>query len=433
MTIRTRLCWSLLCSFFLVVQTTKAQQLIVVNGGIFGSPTEKANLGVFDPQSGNYTHIDTIYTNSVQDILIESDRYAYIAAQDSIVKYDLWSGQRLAATSFGASSTIKLGLYNNTLLVGNWYGAASGNLRRFDKNNLVYQGDIPEITKGAQDFVIIDDYAYISQNSTSGSWSDTLGYLAVVDLANNSFVRNDTLSTIGEEVGRLVNVGDTAIYSLNSVSNTISYYHIATATASTVAAAVLLAPKSYGATVYQDENFWYIPFNNGIGTFDLVNNIAINSDVVNTSAWGGFGFSVDTVNNRIFVSYLNYANQLLNQGIYYNETGDSLGVFPVGLSPEVLGLWYSNVVLATNFSQTPTALQFSLFPNPVVDRLNIQSESNIRALRISDISGRILLFSEFPSSETHSVELTQLPMGTYFLTVWDTDNQARSELFSIVR
>jgi hypothetical protein len=426
MTIKTHLLWSSLCLLFLLVQETSAQQLLIVNGGSFGSATEKANLGVFNASTGLYTHIDTIYTNSVQDVLIEADRYAYVAAQDSIVKYDLWSGQRLAATAFGASSTIKLGLYNNALLVGNWYGASTGNLRIFDKYTLDFQDSIPEITKGAQDFVVLGDFAYISQNNTSGSWSDTLGYLAVVNLNTLSFVRNDTLSTIGEELGRLVNVGDTAIYSLNSVSNTISYYHIPTANSNTVMAAGILSPKSYGGTAYQDGiNSWYLPFNNGIGTFDLVNNSVLSADIITTA--GGTAFAVDTVNNQIYLSYINYVNQSLNQGIYYNSNGDSLGTFPVGISPEVLAIWYSNVTLNTNSNFFATELNVKAFPNPVVDYLNIQTSANIKAVRVSDLQGRILYFSEINAAKQAQIDLSNFAAGTYFLTVWDENGRVESQ------
>ena len=275
---------------------------------------------------------------------------------------------------------------------------------------------------------MVGDYAYISQNNTSGSWSDTLGYLAVVDLSTGGFLRNDTLSTIGEEVGRLVNVGDTAIYSLNGVSNTISYYHIPTATSNTVMAAAALAPKSYGGTAYQDGlNSWYLPFNNGIGTFDLVNNSVLSADIINTGAWDGTAFAVDTVNNQIYLSYINYVNQSLNQGIYYNSNGDSLGTFPVGISPEVLAIWYSNVTLNTSSNFFATELNVKAFPNPVVDYLNIQASTNIKALRISDLQGRILYFSEINAAKQAQIDLSNFAAGTYFLTLWGENGRVDSQ------
>jgi hypothetical protein len=109
---------------FFGISTVSAQQLVVVNGGLFGSQTDFANIGIFNSVSGTFTTLDTIYTNSVQDVLIEENRYIYVAAQDSIVKYDLWTAERLSAAAFGAASTIRLGLYNDKLLVGNWYGTS---------------------------------------------------------------------------------------------------------------------------------------------------------------------------------------------------------------------------------------------------------------------------------------------------------------------
>ena len=243
-----------------------AQQLIVANGGIFGSSTEFANIGIYNSSDGSFRQLDTVRTNSVQDILVEENRFIYLAAQDSIVKYDLWTGERIAAGQFGAPSTIRLGIYGEKLIVGNWYAASEGNLRIFDKNSLSFIDSIPEISKGATDFSIIGNKAFIAQNNTNANYADTLGYIAVVDLDNLIFLRYDTLSTVGDEIGRLVNVGDTMLYSVNGISSTISSLHITSGVKNTVAAAAVLNPKTTGKSVFFDGTKWYLPFNNGFSS-----------------------------------------------------------------------------------------------------------------------------------------------------------------------
>ena len=408
--------------FCFFAKNIDAQQLIVVNGGLFGSSTEFANVGIYNSANGSYSNLDTIRTNSVQDVLVEDNRYIYVAAQDSIVKYDLWTSERVAAAQFGATSTIRLGLYGEKLIVGNWYGASEGNLRIFDKNSLSFIDSIPEISKGATDFSIIGNKVFIAQNNTNANYSDTLGYIAVVDLDNLSFLRYDTLSSVGDEIGRLVNVGDTMLYSINGISSTISSLHIAGGVKNTVAAAALLNPKSTGKSVFFDGIKWYLPFNNGIGTYDLVNNSVINADIVIPPAIIApgapatyFSFAVDPDYNKIYVSIFDFVTQQYNQGLIYNLNGDSIGVFPVGFSPEVLDVLKSSVVM--NNAEVQNAAEISIFPNPVTNFINIVHNESISNLEIIDLNGKVLKRCEAIETSTVSIDLSNLPTGIYFARI----------------
>jgi len=399
-----------------------AQQLVVVNGGLFGSSTEFTNIGIYNSQNGLYNSLDTIYTNAVQDVLIEENRYIYVAAQDSIVKYDIWTAERVAAARFGATSTIRLGLFGEKLIVGNWYGASEGNLRIFDKNSLSFIDSIPEISKGATDFSIIGNKAFIAQNNTNANYADTLGYIAVVDLDNLSFLRYDTLSTVGNEIGRLVNVGDTMLYSVNGISSTISSLHIASGLKNTVAAAAVLNPKSTGKSVFFDGTKWYLPFNNGIGTYDLVNNSVITADIVTPPAIVApgapatyFSFAVDPDYNKIYVSIYDFISQQYNQGLIYNLNGDSIGVFPVGFSPEVLDVLNSSVVM--NNEELQKAAEISIFPNPVTDFINIVNNESIHNLEIIDSNGKVLKRFEAIETNTIGIDLSNLPTGIYIARI----------------
>jgi hypothetical protein len=401
---------------FFGISTVSAQQLVVVNGGLFGSQTDFANIGIFNSVSGTFTTLDTIYTNSVQDVLIEENRYIYVAAQDSIVKYDLWTAERLSAAAFGAASTIRLGLYNDKLLVGNWYGTSEGNLRIFDKNDLSFTDSIPEISKGATDFLIIGNRAYIAQNNVNANWSDTLGYIAVVDLDLNQFLHNDTLSTSGDEIGRLVNVGDSVLYSINGVSSTISTLHLANGSKNSVAAAAVLNPKSTGASVFFDGTKWYLPFNNGIGTYDLINNAVITADIVIPLTYS-YGFAVDPTHDKIYISTVDFSNQANNQGLIYNLNGDSTGVFPVGFSPEVLGILQTSIAMQ-NSSVDNDNFNIQIFPNPVSDLLNVKSSDKIERLEILDLNGRIIAQLSTMNKEAQ-ISVSALPKGIYLLRTGD--------------
>ncbi len=394
-----------------------SQQLVVVNGGIFGSPTDKTNIGIYNSQNGAFNPLDTIGVNSAQDVLIEENRFIYLAAQDSLIKYDLWTGARLATSNFGAPSTIRMGLYQDKLLVGNWYAASEGNLRIFDKNTLTFLDSIPEITKGATDFVLINDRAYIAQNNINDMWADTLGYLAVVDLNTNSFLYNDTLSTQGHEIGRLVNVGDSMIYSLNGVSNTISSLNLINNNKQTVSAAAPLNPKMTGSSVFYDGTKWYLPFSNSIGTYDLVNNIVLNQNLISVPGQFTYAFAVDASAGKIYTSLYDFANQTTNRGVVYNLSGDSTDVFPVGFSPEVLTVLNSSVGLSNSYTDHEDFNNVKIYPNPSSFNLNIVSSATIKNIKIIDLKGVIVFDSFFEDIHAHQLNIASLPNGNYFLVI----------------
>jgi hypothetical protein len=412
----------------------QAQQLLILNGGEFGGQ-QYANLGRFNTSSRSFQHLDTIFTQSVQDLYIESQRYAYVAAQDSLVKYDLQTGQRLAATAFGAPSTIKLGIYQNSLLVGNWYepfghsGPYSRHLLIFDKNTLALQDSIPDLSFGAKDFVILGDTAYISQNRNdfSTNFTDSLGFLAIVHLPSRQVIRRDTLSNTGADLGRLYLLGDTLLIGFNSVSNTISHYHLVNGQRSTASAGVDLQLRNYagGAFLYQGQ--WYLPYNGTIGSYDPIQRQAIQDSIVvhgqNIPFVAEFAWTMDTLNGRIFLSKIFFSNQSTNQGIAYNLQGDSLYSFPVGYSPEVLQIWYDQPLTA--ITALPSLSHLHAFPNPAPQLLNLRWEANsAEQLLVFDALGRLQVQQQLAPEQTQAQLSTQSwASGWYRVVLVDAKGQ----------
>jgi hypothetical protein len=245
---------------------------------------------------------------------------------------------------------------------------------------------------------------------------DTLGYMAVVDLDNLNFLYNDTLSTVGDEIGRLVNVGDTAIYSINGNSNTISSLNLLSGIKNTISASAVLNPRYTGASVFFDGNKWYLPFNNGIGTFDIVNNSVIQSDIVTVDPNKGFAFAVDPNLAKIYVSQIDYSNQTNNSGIVFNLNGDSTGVFPVGFSPEVLGVLNNQNVLGNEIIFEEN-FDYKVFPNPCKDFLQISSKEEIKSLKVFNQLGQLV--SEFYGLSGNDIRIntSSWENGIYYLNI----------------
>lgn len=420
------------CTIFSNFSLAQNGSLVVVNGGVFGS-TNYANISIQAFGTSTPDHLDTIYTTSVQDLLV-ADLWLYVAAQDSIIRYDLDTRKREAATAFGSTSTIKMALHNNHLLVGNWYepfgwsGPYPNHFRIFDAASLAFVDSIPEITKAVDDFVVIGNYAYIVQNNDKTvGWGDTLGYLAVVDLNNFSWVRNDTLSSAGDEMGRLVVEGN-MIYSLNASSNTISTYNTSTQAKSTQAASSSLHPLTTGTTAYLSDTpgVWYLPFDNGIGSYNLATNTVVQANILTIP--GSFAFALDTINNQFCVSHIDYGNQANNKGRIYDMNGDSVGVFVVGFSPELLAVIPDNGVAISRIADEGE-MNFTIFPNPTTAVLNIEME-NAEPMDILIINqiGQTVLHQKSNQNLT-KIGVNQLAAGLYFVNLVNEDGVMRTLRF----
>lgn len=412
----------------------QTESIIVVNGGIYGT-TNYANTTIELLNSQNPVNMGTVGTTSIQDIVVDGE-YAYIAAQDSIVKYNWLNKTKVAANAFDAPSTLSLAMHGNHLLVGNWYapwgwtGAYNKHFLIYDASNLSLVDSIPQVTKPADDFVVVGDYAYIAQNNDKTlGFGDTLGYLAVVDLNTLSLVRYDTLSTNGDEVGRLVVEGD-MIYSINKASNTISSYNTVTLAKSTQpsAAGVNLKTASYGPTAFsKGAGVWYFPFDSGIGSYNLSTNTIVMPNIVNIT--GSFAFVMDTFNNTFCVSHINYSDQTQNKGRIYDMNGDSVGMFQVGYSPEALAIVSTTVLGMDVTVAQEDELTYTLFPNPATTTLQIalNQEEAVNVMVINSMGQTVL--NQTATGSVIELAIEELSAGTYFVAVVNEKGIMRAQPF----
>ncbi|MEL6676968.1 MAG: Ig-like domain-containing protein, partial [Bacteroidota bacterium] len=258
-----------------------------------------------------------------------------------IVKYDAATGARVAATAFGSPSTIKLTQYANYLLVGNWYGSSTDNLRIFSKDSLkLVNASFPEIDKGAKDLLIVGDSLYVSQNYTTSSFSDSAGYLAVISLRDFSFSRYITFNNNDEELGRLV-YQDSVIYGLNGSSETITSFHLGTEVSQTLPAGVNVEVGGYGQqyTFVGDELVF--KFDGGIGSYNLSQRAIVDSSIVDTAITA---FVRDTVNQLWYLTQTDFFS--FSKVAIYDDAGQKQGETPVGNSPEALGMVYNRLPMA---------------------------------------------------------------------------------------
>lgn len=421
---------------------------VIINGGLFGG-SDYTNVAIYEPQQQTYTVIDTIYVNSVQHAQVYQDLNfstfeLFVAAQDSVVKYDLTARQRAAANAFGSVSTVRVAANDSLVVVGNWYGSSDNNLRIFNRSNLAYIDSVPEIAKGVQDIVIIGDTAYIGQNTNdfSTNFADSLGYISVVRLSTREWLYNDTLNAMGYDLGRMVRLGD-SIISVNAVSNTISYYNFATRQSNTVAApaGVTFGSLATGTSIYYDNSGMYtggvlpepitlLPANNALAIYDLrTNTMGRDSFVVHGQTapfTQSFSYACANCLGEILVARINYTDQSSNEGVIFqanlaNTTLDSVGTFPVGYSPEVIVMvprWSSSVSRVA----APT---LKVYPNPTADLVQVElPNSETQTLVLVNTLGQEL--ARQTSQNTASFDLSSYPAGIYWIQARDPQQPNRA-------
>lgn len=336
------------CFIFSNAQSTApfVEEVLVLNGGMFNDPTQNVVLTAYNPQNGSLRHSDTIFTQSIQDLVVTGDT-AYLAAQDSVVMIDLTDMSRIATAAFPGPSTYSLLLHNDLLFVGNWFGAADSNLYVFNAGDLSLNKIIGNTTAGVKGMAVLNDTLYISQNLTSSSWSDSAGYLGVIDLNTLSHVRDipgngvSAIGTLFSGGGFLFSInGGSDTYILYNGGNSISFNSFGVDVSDNYGSYAQLV----GATL------WGV-FNGNIGGYDLINDTLLYPDVVDTAV---AAFQYDPILERFYVTSTDFASYKI--GLVYDNTGMLIDSFEVGLSPEAMGfrMGLNNAPLAVDDQATAT-------------------------------------------------------------------------------
>lgn len=387
-----------------------AQQAIFVNGGRFSDPTNNVNLVSLDVQTNTYTTIDTIQTQSVQSLLIEGN-VAYVAAQDSIVSYDLSTNARIAAASFNGPSTKGLSVYNNQLLVGNWFGKSADNLYIYDKNTLTLTDSITQITKGVSNMIVNGDTLYIAQNYTSSGFTDSAGYISVVDLNTMTYVRDITFSNNNEGLGYLVsNASNTGFFGINT--NSVIEYNYSTGNVTTTPSLLRLSASSSKSTINGDT--LYLEVNSNVGSMSLSTGAIIDTNIV---AYDPTSFSVDTLNNKIYATATDFSG--FKEGKVFDFNGVELDTLIVGFSPEIIKIYYGNITSIKKNDRPLT--KFSIYPNPAAEQIKVDvskfQDNTTVLVSITDISGKLHLQRNYSTISMFDLNIEHLTSGIYLVSL----------------
>lgn len=390
-----------------MAQVPYLKEVLVLNGGQYGNPQEDITLIGFDPATGSTRVSDTIHSQSIQDLLIEGD-FAFIAAEDSIVKIRLSDFSRAAAIAFPGASTYTLATYYDQLLVGNWYGQADSNLYVFDKNDLSLDYVVPQVEQGVKGIAIIGDTAYLAQNLTDASYSDSAGYLSLVYLPTGTFVKNVPGDNVSD-IAKLFTYGG-GIIGIGSATDMASFYDPTDGSLGINPIGVDVT-GGYGSVLQLVGDTMFGIYDGKLGSINVTNGSMINANIIDTLITA---FAYDTLNQRFYVTQTDYFSY--SRGIVFDNTGAAVDTFQVGYSPESVKLVYGITVGISDVA----GYEAIVYPNPVSNLLSIKTtHTENLTMVMRDLAGRVLITTEVSVGQTTTIDVSALAPGMYLLQSTD--------------
>ena len=102
---------------------------------------------------------------------------------------------------------------------------------------------------------------------------------------------------------------------------------------------------------------------------------------------------------------------------------DDLKIYNYALSQtDITNLYNNNTLSSSDFSQNN--LKVTLYPNPVKDVLNIETETEIKSVEIYNLLGQ-----KVKTAKSRNVNVAELSNGTYMVRVQDTNNAVETMKF----
>jgi hypothetical protein len=418
------LCMGLLdCSMGIAQSSGYVKQIITTNSGKFEYSlpyTDYATVQAYNPQTGSVNLFNTIYTQSTQCVVV-SGKMGYVAAQDSIVKYDLNSMQRVAAVK--DSGLGQLAVLNGKLIVSKQYPITNNFVEVLDTANLGIIAEISGISGDCGGIMMINDTVYVAVN---GGWMGTNGKLAII---NPSTWTLNTEVDFGSEAIGIFNLYSykEKLFSINKTpygvvdTGSITVYNPLDRSFMNV---IINHTVSAGAGI--KDSLLYLGLDNGIGSFNLKMLKVQDSIIVPDPGSSVFTYItssvVDTLNGRIYVNIGDYVTP--GYCLVTALNGDSITSFSTGISSDAIAVdyrFYPAGIPNTNSEESAV----KVFPNPVLDNLTIVLDGHydLKRLLVSDISGRVLLTQSIESMDNMSVTLScqNLPSGMYYVII-ETSN-----------
>lgn len=398
-----------------VAQHMIVNQVIVGSGGVYGDTTNFVTIAAYSPTTGITTVFDTIYTQSVQSIIIENE-VAYVAAQDSIVKYNLNNYARIAETE--AIGVNKLAVSGNTLIASFWYPVTSGYVKTYSAEDLSPIHIFDSVSGEAAGTMIMPG-GHTAVVAVPGGWGSTGGKLAWLDIENNELLGESSMSDYGDGVNFLISytsiIPKFAAITVTPWGDSTFYYYGFDAIGNTTEVYSFDA-YMFGYTGMAN-GMLYAKINGGIGQLDLETLELDTNLIIDPPSLTISGTAFDSINNWFYIATTDYTTTGI--GKIYNLDGDSIGHFDANISPEAIAIDYrDNTGINNLYSET----EIKIYPNPSSNVITVEVSEGISSdkFNVVDISGRVLINAGINlKSGTANIDISSLQSGLYFLILSD--------------
>ena len=420
--------------FFLIeIQSVHAQrdewvnQVIIVNGGKFESTPPFADFVTvqkYNPDNHTVTVFDVIHTQSVQDVIIK-DNFAYVAAQDSIIKYNIDTYERVAAVA--DSGLAKLYMFGNKVLVSKQYPIKRFFLEVLDENlSLIYR--VQNISGECRGITSVGSTVYVA---VDGGWTGTEGKLCIINSNNWQVVQEKNFGTDAVGINDLFQY-DYKVYSVNKTPagnperGSMTVYNIPADTYDTYIYDVMI-----GETAGIKNNLLYLKMNEGLGSINVDSKQIVDTTVVPDpgSLFRRYILSaaVDHINDLFYINIGDRSTY--GYGKIATFDGDSTGTYTEGINADAIAIDYRTPV---GIDQSKTKEDFvNIFPNPVNDDLSMTftGKENVKLIKVTDLTGRVILERTLNGNEKSlKLNFDQFPSGIY-LASFITENGIRTRKF----
>lgn len=403
----------LLQAFVMLGIGQSVNQIVVGNGGIYNNTDDHVMITGINPETFASTFLGEVVKESMQDLIVVGD-YAYVAAEDSLVKFNLNTNTKEAAIFHGylnrlyhANDMIYVSLRSDL----NGPPADGKYLKAFDMNlNLVYEGE--GISTDAAGMLMLGDSLYIA---VSGDWAATEGKLAVAN-SDLSFIREINLGANAVGIIDLFE-GENVIYSVNkspygASTGSISTYNLANTTWTTQS-----LNNVVGKGIKKVGDLLYLGLDYGIGSFDLATSTVINNQIVadpGSASYINIAAAVfDEINERFYVTITDYFS--MGEGTVYDMEGNELGNFDASVSAEAMAIHYAS---NTGISAIKNN-RLDVYPNPCQNFVHIGVFQQLEWIKVYNQAGQQVISIQNPQSAI--LELNDLQAGIYLIKAQSQD------------
>ena len=388
-------------------------QVLVVSGGVYSDPDDFVNVAAYKPNEDTTTDFNTIFSQSVQCAVV-FDHFLYVAAQDSIVAYDIDTYERVAVAF--AAGVNQLAVTEDKLIASFWYPDTSNFVKIFNRSDLTEQAVITEVSDEAAGIAVYENKAYVA---VPGGWDATSGKLAVIDLENNAFVEEVDLGAEGAGINNVYVYEDGDLHSLVTINKTawggtagyITKIDLADMSFASIMVDVVLGK---GVGFVNDDATLYALINGGIGSINVADVTVADTVIVAAPAMSIAGAAYDKVHLQFYITTTDYAS--VGEGIIYSMDGVATGNFDAGIAAEAIAIDYRDF---EGVKETYASDAFAFYPNPTSGQVTIANPDRlaVEQIVVSDLTGRVVMTKSISETTALTVDLSGLNNGMYLVSV----------------